>query len=75
MRYPELERRERFNGLLSVVRDLAVLGKLCLGIGLFWLSMTWIGEVMGGSTAALFFHGVLTDFIHTVLHVFDAGKP
>lgn len=70
-KYPALDRHERFYGFLSLVTDAVWLGKLCLAAFLFWVSLKWIGEVMGGSTAALFFYGLAQDGLAKFLSIFQ----
>lgn len=70
-KYPALDRHERFYGFLSLVTDAVWLGKLCFAGLLFWLSAKWIGEVMGNSNAALFFHGLAQDAFAKFFSVFQ----
>lgn len=70
-----LERAERFNALLDLLRDIGLLGKVCFAGVLFYLSMKWFGEFLHDMpTIPVFFLGVLEDFAATFLSVFDAGK-
>lgn len=71
MRYPALDRHERFHGFLGLVKDVGWLGKLSFGGFLYWVSFSWISEVMGGSTAALFFHGLAQDGLAKFFSVFQ----
>ncbi len=71
MPYPELERAERFNALLDLLRDIGFLGKVCFAGLLFWLSMKWFGEVMGNSSAALLLHGLALDAVTKFFSVFQ----
>lgn len=75
MRYPELERQERWNAGRDFVKNILLVSKLGGGVALGVVSLKWLDEVMSGSAAAFFLKGLLRDGLAALFGVFDAVKP